>query len=620
MSTLCIGRGTWRTSLTVRNRLKPATSASRLFTNRSQLLLISRSPLRPQLPFLHNVRFGAGQPGAFQVQLARLLSTENRNVIKENIKLIIRYTIYLKIALGCYLSMGYLYQHSCWEKEYPAPPEFTELSKYRWRAAHGAEHPDEKFLVPWLDAGQQYKKLIARLEDPNKDGAGIRSLIGEGEDVYVEGVAQKGLDVSGKSEPWRRAYHEALMGAARAAEHLDTWVRDKKRNMAFAPEHVIGPSNPRPKPVQWGSPPPPKEEDCEVAFDPAELYYMKIMTTQGFSSRQKIDAALAYGDWLQYKGLISSSRDMYDWAWDIATKATDGNIVNKETKIINAGAKNVTSNILLVTTAIAEYEARAGNLANALPIFLSVLRAQQHLPPADASAMTSSTPSQSKDSPLMREIKFWIREPPYPPAPPSGDEPATRTPVTSCLEAANMARIGEILYVSSSSKHTQPQKDPTPEQSAGLSWTRDAVSLAEATIRSIAGVSPQQQSITELAAKRLRATASPMAEEVRTKCVDCLDMALVNWRKMVRRLRDQEIEANILASRFSDGKEGKGVSSWIPFWSSPSSPSAAGNGNGSKHGKKGPGLWAIEETTVAQREDEIRKLLKQEGLRLDSLE
>ena len=43
------------------------------------------------------------------------------------------------------------------------------------------------------------------------------------------------------------------MIAAKAAEYVDGWVVDKTRNAICAPEHVIGPSNPKPKPFPPGS-------------------------------------------------------------------------------------------------------------------------------------------------------------------------------------------------------------------------------------------------------------------------------------------------------------------------------------------------------------------------------
>jgi hypothetical protein len=116
---------------------------------------------------------------------------------------------------------------------------------------------------------------LKRLE--TVDGEGVEEQ-GEG-GILVAGVGKTGFDISNKPEPWRRGYHECLMGAARAAEHLDSWVRDKTRNVAFPANTVIGPSNPNARPIPPGAISAPREEDCEPAFDAPEVYYMRIITT-----------------------------------------------------------------------------------------------------------------------------------------------------------------------------------------------------------------------------------------------------------------------------------------------------------------------------------------------------
>ena len=68
-----------------------------------------------------------------------------------------------------------------------------------------------------------YKKLLERLENANMDGSFLIPRGGDG-GILVEGLGQTGFDVSMKSEPWRRGYYEALMGAARVAENPKSLV------------------------------------------------------------------------------------------------------------------------------------------------------------------------------------------------------------------------------------------------------------------------------------------------------------------------------------------------------------------------------------------------------------
>ncbi|CAI4211069.1 unnamed protein product [Parascedosporium putredinis] len=177
--------------------------------------------------------------------------------------------------------------------------EAKMVARILLRGAFQAPHRPEAVRVDWVEVIETCLDAIRRLEDPNIDGKGIKELV-EGS-IYIEGVGKLGYDVTDKSENWRRGYYETLMLAGRAAEQLDGWVVDKSRGAVFPPDVVLGPSNPNPKPIAAGSRSAPREEDCETAYEPAENYYLRILTTKGFTSRQKMDAALAYASFLDFK-------------------------------------------------------------------------------------------------------------------------------------------------------------------------------------------------------------------------------------------------------------------------------------------------------------------------------
>ena len=417
---------------------------------------------------------------------------------------------------------------------YPPPPEWNILSRILYTACRLAEDPDANIGrgIDRATTGNLWRELIKRLEDPEIDGADLRPILQEEGAIYVEGVGKTGLDTSSKSEPWRRAYFEAIMGAARAAEILDGWVKDTTRGIAFPREVVIGPSNPRPKPVPPGGFPAPHEENCEAGFENPEAYYMKILTTHGFTSGQRLSAALAYGDWLDFKGLPSSAEEMYDWALDIAMGSLPvgvNNVVDNNTGIINANAKHVSSNILAATTALATHHARNNNLASALPIFLSVLRARRQL---SLSPAITSPPAEipEADNSMGFVTMRWLAKvifssPQYPPAPPTGDEIPLRTLACICEEAGLMAHVGEIFFASSDQASASQQRTP---KASGLSWTRDAVELAETTLASVP-------------------TGDEEDEEAKMKCTECLEMGVTNWKYMVdamvreEKAREQEL-------------------------------------------------------------------------------
>lgn len=503
-------------------RSLPPSQKLRPFTSNSQLLLVSPQTPRPQLPFLHAASGPASQSllrTNIQYQVARYLTTEKKQWIKQEIKTGIKWVAYLYVTLflGGVVCMGLNEEYL--DRTYPSPPEWTFFSRNHYRNARLVEDVDPSTgkIIDRARSGNIWRRLIKRLEDPGIDGAGLHPILHEEGDIYVEGVGRTGLDISSKSEPWRRTYFECIMGAARAAESLDGWVCDTTRGIAFPQEVVIGPSNPHPRPVPMGAKSAPLEENCVQASEKPEAYYMKILTTHGFSSGQRLAAALAHGDWLEFKGLPSSAEEMYDWALDIAMGALPegiNSVVDNKTGVISANAEYMSSNILEATTALATHHARNRNLASALPIFLSVLRARRQLSlsPAITSPQVEAPPADnSMGFATMRWLgKVIFASPQYPPEPPSGDEIPLRTPASICEEAGLMAHIGEIFFASSSESSTSQKSTP---QASGLSWTRDAVELAETTLASIPSGNEEK--------------------EARKKCTDCLEMGTTNWKMMV---------------------------------------------------------------------------------------
>jgi hypothetical protein len=450
------------------------------------------------------------------------------------------------------------------EKKYPTPHEWSFSSRWELRTAMARELEAfsriDGLIVDWARVGTCYKALLERLEDPQIDG---QNLVEQDEGgILVEGIGRTGFDISSRSEPWRRGYYQALMGAAKTAEHLDGYVRDRTRRRVFPREMMIGPSNPRPRPKPHGSADPPKEEDCESAFESPQVFYMRILTTRGFSTRQRLDAALAYADWLDFKGLTGTAESMYDWGLDIAAGALPmgaNNLVDMKTGVINdnVGAP-ASENLLRASTALGVHHAAHGNVQAALPIFLSLLKARKELPPVPLGVESSRAARKPKIENMalmyLHSVKDWLAEVPYPESPSSGDEPPFHTLKEACEEVGLMTYIGEILYATSSKEK-------------GLSWTRDAVDAAEAVMWMM---------------------KEEDKEDGRERCQECLETGLSNWKKMARSMaRQAENE-----EKKSPGKN----AGWF----------GSGQQDSSSQSKR----WAEEETQIELRMQKTMPLMK----------
>ena len=259
---------------------------------------------RPQLPFLSS---SSRRPPA------RFLTTERKQWVSAEIRRAGKYTLVLWTTTFLLLVIAFGVQQEWLERKFPSPHEWSWITRKDFRSARWDEDHDDdgNGIVDWARTGGAYRRLLQRLEDPNIDGAGLQDQDEGG--ILVAGVGRAGFDISQKPESWRRGYYQILMGAARAAEHLDGWVRDKTRNIAFPSNVVIGPTNPDPRPVPPGAKSAPREENCEPAFEAPETYYLRILTTRGFTDKQRVDAALAYAAWLDFKKTPKTALEMYKW-------------------------------------------------------------------------------------------------------------------------------------------------------------------------------------------------------------------------------------------------------------------------------------------------------------------
>ncbi|KAI0447288.1 hypothetical protein F4803DRAFT_500500 [Xylaria telfairii] len=535
----------------------PPTAAARLLTRHAKLA----SQARPQLPFL-------SAPLARNHQF-RYLTTERKRWLVYEVYLAFKYTVYLWAIIGCSVIAYWSVQQEWLERKYPTPHEWGFLTRLRFRIAKWGPDQTDSVEADWVMIGGYAKSVIGRLEDKNIEGAGLQDLTEGG--VWIDGIGKSGYDVTAKSEPWRRGYYEALMLGAAAAEQLDDHVVDTTRHFVFPANTVIGPSNPNPRPIPFGVEKAPLEENCERAYEEPEIFYMRILTTRGFSSRQKMDAALAYASWLDFKGTPDAASRMYEWALSLASENVPPTEVPYDQKsyTLRDDARAPSTNILNALTALAAHKARNEDVSTALPILLSVLRARRSLPEPHPNSKTTSTPTFEPNTPsdspwtlgnIISTIKRFIAPPAYPPAPDNGESAPVRDAKERCEEAGLDLYIGEIIYTRGNSPKGHED---------GLAWTREAVDLAEEQLHKLSSSSP---------------SGAESDADAKKTCKECLASGLENWAKMVSRLAREEREKEAAA-------EASSTSSWfgLGLW-----------GDAGKTGTT-PGRWAAEENVVKDR-------------------
>ncbi|QIW98326.1 hypothetical protein AMS68_003844 [Peltaster fructicola] len=499
------------------------------FTQYTPRLLLTQYPQRPQLPYLSQSSL-QHRLSPIDQQVLRFLSTDNRNFVRDYTYRTITwgFAAWLIVSLLNVMLFGLAQELS--EQEHPTPAEWsfwtrTSVRKARMQIAGW----NGKGYIDWVKTAKFYLQALEKLEDPGKDGTGtVAQEDGvTGGEIMIADVGSAGLDITGKSWEWRQGYYEVLMGMAQASENLDTMVRDTTRNLIFPKSTIIGPSNPDPRPVTKEMDNPPLEENCERAFDPPEKYYMRILTGTGFDTRQRVGAALAYANWLQFSGLHDAADEMLKWGVDIARAPLSGDVLNAGSYIVHS--THASENLLRAVTEYGAHQARIGNTATALPILLSVLRARQgaEVQP-DIPRAPSVKPAGTDIGTVIQRVGrlFAQRKSPAPFS--SGDEPFKRASQQTCEDSELMLYIGEIMFASSSMR------------AEGLSWTKKAVDIAEREV--------DQPTMMSTDDREIKATIK--------KCEHCFITGVENWSFMQEDLRET-----------SSSVQQSSRSSWLP-WSS----------------------------------------------------
>ena len=513
---------------------------------------------------------------------------------KVDFKIALRYAAYFYAFLILLSLMEFGAIDERLNRLFPTPPEWGWFLRHQMRKTRGDEvfHNANIGIPNWPKLGMEYRNIINQLEE-HRNPYDIRKMPMEEKvrleraGVALDGFDFDGIDVSKKSVPWREGYYTALMGAARAAEFLDDLVADVTRREIFSKDRVIGPSNPRPTPQPYGASKAPLEGNCADAFLSPKVFYNKIMATDGFNARQRLEATLAWANWLAARGQDEEAEDKYDWALDIAMGDLPqgiNNIVDMRTGCINADATYITEGVITATTALATFHAQRQNFVTALPIFASILRAYRSLPPpSDAPLLTSGTPAQDESawSLVWSTIVSVLSDPPYPDPPPSISVPLVSTPRQTCSEAAIMSNLGEIMFASSKSStasffpgptalianafhfsNTSSQHIVTPGELSGLSWTTLAVDQSEATIDILVDRPPRWKTQTEI-------------QDLKEYCAECLTMATENWRSMARMLEDREFDRDMEEQKSLRARRENAERTWGEWaWSLFASPRA----------------------------------------------
>ncbi|KAI0400052.1 hypothetical protein F4802DRAFT_510819 [Xylaria palmicola] len=516
---------------------------------------------RPQLPFLSTPLANSNQ--------FRYLTTERKRWLAYEVYLGFKWTLYFWAIIGCSVVAYWSVQEEWLERNFPTPHEWRFMTRLRLRRAKWNPERADLPEPDWVTTGNFLKVVLEKLEDRSGDGAGVEDLAEGG--VWIDGSARSGYDITAKSEPWRRGYYEALMLSAKVAEHLDAHVADMTRQLVFPATMVIGPSNPKPQPIPFGIDKPPLEEDCVRAYEEPDTFYRRILTTEGFSPKQRMDAALAYANWLDFKNVPETAEKMYELALSLSSENVAPADVPYDAKsyVLRAdGARPPSANIFTALTAMATHKARSEDLSTALPILLSILRARRSLPetPPPRAGLAPPEPEKPSRSPwtldnIVGTARRLVAPPDYPAPPDDGEAPPARDARERCEEAALDLYIGEIIYAG------RGRED-------GLAWTREAVDLAEEQLHRLG---PDDDD-----------------DAARKTCRECLGSGLENWAKMVGRLAREEREREDAAAAAAAA----GAGSWFgALWGSEGRREAT------------TGRWAAEENVVRERTRRAQEVL-----------
>ncbi|KAI1466553.1 uncharacterized protein F4812DRAFT_83374 [Daldinia caldariorum] len=537
---------------------------------------------RPQIPFL-------SVPLARNHQF-RYLTTERKRWLAYEVFLGVKYTLYIWAIAGFSIAGYWAIQQEWLERKYPSPHDWGFITRLQFRLAKWAPDRSDLPEPDWVLTGNYAKSVVERLEDEKTEGAGLRKTEDGGAYAY---------DVTSKSEPWRRGYYEALMLCAKTAEHLDDQVVDNTRHLVFPADQVIGPSNPNPKPISPGSPSAPREQDCDRAFETPDTFYKKILATRGLTPKQKLDAALEYASWLDFKGLHDAAEQTYERALELAT-GTEPPPYDPKSFVLQDLSRAPSANILNTLTALATHKARTGDISAALPILISVLRARRSLPRPESSQrkhtyvdLDDDVPTSSPWSPsnIAGAASRLLSPPAYPPPPDDGTSPPVRDAKELCEEAGLNLYIGEIIFATTTSS-TSSSSGSNKSREDGLAWTREAVDLAEEQLH------------------KLTHTGDVRGDAKKT-CKECLVTGLENWQAMVSRLarEEREREASLKNNNNSNNKNGELATKasgggWLAgLWGDGNAEAAAAAAAG--------GRWTAEENVVKERTKRVQDLLEE---------
>lgn len=482
--------------------------------------------------------------------IARRFASSGNRWFRHEAKAVARYTITIWGLAAAAVVIGLCVNEEVLERYYPTPHEWKYMTRKYLRDANNYLNP-QNGEVNWARALELSRGVIIRLEDVKLDGQAVEKLSDKGDDTLEVPGEFIACNITNKSQDWRRGYFEAMMLAAKAAEHVDGWVRDTTRNVVSPPQYVIGPSNPKPTPVPAGDPKAPREEDCVAAYPDADNWYMKLLATVGISPREKIEAALAYASFLEFKSRLEEAEAFYALALSEASRNLDQSKLpfDPRTFTLHEKADSPSTNVLDSITAIANFKARKGDLSSALPIYLSLLRARQSLSNERPKAVKKAT-----NVPIHTKLINLVSQPPYPVPQSDGFQAPWRSPEEQCQEASLHLYIGEILYASKSRED-------------GVSWTRDGVDQAEEQLRGLKVIDK-----------------TPTTEKT---CRECLGTGLENWSVMV---------SNLALAEKRKAQAGNKQGGMFSFFGG---------------AEEVEGRWAAEEAVVAQRIRRTRELLEE---------
>ncbi|PHH54593.1 hypothetical protein CFIMG_003396RAa [Ceratocystis fimbriata CBS 114723] len=366
------------------------------------------------------------------------------------------------------------------------------------------------------------------LESWEWDGEGVQT---QPHIIKKYGLLAAGLDVSMKSEEWRREYYTLLMSAARAAEYVPYYSWDTRTNSFINPTLITTPENPDP-PCRRRH----YHEDCVESFIVPENFYRKIMTTKGFNEKQKLDAMLLCATFLDFKGRSSEAEEIFTEAFALVSKNSKVPLFDPKTLILNEDAGPPSENLLNVLTEYLTLKAQKKRLNVALPAMISILKARRSLPnypplPTDADALL-----RHRQPSILEQLHNTFRMPAYPPPPPDGSQPPWRSPEELCEEAKLSIYIGEMMFAGT-------------HKEDGIVWTREGIDSAEAELEALWKDDP---------------TASVRAATA--ACRQCLIVGFKNWAQMTEVMLQAQKERDAAAWEHIKDLRHRLMHGEIPWW------------------------------------------------------